>query len=81
MLNWVDTLLLSESRSNKKSRFSAIRWEGVGSRNSHRSLSLHTQFSTDLVGKDATMRPERGVSIKYPYKVTSLEKKKKENKR
>lgn len=32
---------------------------------------------TDLVGNDATMRPERGVSIRYPYKVTSLKKKKK----
>lgn len=33
-----------ESRSNKKSRLSAIRQEEVGSRNSHGSISLHSQF-------------------------------------
>lgn len=63
-------LLLSESKHNRKSRFSTIRQEGVGFRNSPQNYFSTLPVRTDLGRNDATMRPQRGFSIRYPYKVT-----------
>lgn len=63
-------LLLSESMYNRKSRFSTIRQEGVRFRNRIQDYFSVLSVHTDLGRNDATMRPQRGFSIRYPYKVT-----------
>lgn len=63
-------LLLSESMYNRKSRFSTIRQEGVRFRNSVQDYFSALPVHTDLGRNDATMRPQRGFSVRYPYKVT-----------
>lgn len=65
-------LLLSESMYNRKSRFSTIRQEGVRFRNSIQYYFSALPVRSDLGRNDATMRPQRGFSIRYPYKVTFL---------
>lgn len=72
---WVDTLLLSESTSNRKPGFGANRQEGVGFRNSPQQDFSALPVHADFGGNDVIMRPQRGFSVRYPYKVTFLIKK------
>lgn len=74
MLNWVDTLLLSEFMSKIQLSPDLVQLgrRVLGVRNSPRWYFSVLTVHTDLSGNDATMRPERGVSVRYPYKVTFL---------
>lgn len=68
LTRWVDALLLSQSTSNRKPGFGAIRQEGVGFRNSPQKDFFALPVHADLGGNDVIMRPQRGVSIDIPTK-------------
>lgn len=71
--NWCKSgghLLLSESMHNRKSRFSTIRQDRLGSKTASGLFLSALPVCPDLGRNDATMRPQRGFSIRYPYKVT-----------
>lgn len=77
MLNWVDTLLLSESMSEiyLSPDLLQLGRRVLGVRNGPRWCFSVLPVHTDLSENDATMRAERGVSVRYPYKATFLIKK------